>query len=113
VVGEATKLAAPEFAYRELDRVRVKGKNEPVPIFEPLGREEELNDVQRDALAQWHAALALVRAQSWDEAERILNALHSAYPEDGLFVLYLERLAHYRARPPGAGWDGVTTFETK
>ena len=37
LVGEATKDAAPEFVYRELDLVRVKGKDKPVAIFEPLG----------------------------------------------------------------------------
>ncbi len=34
IVSETTKAAAPEYAYRELDRVRVKGKHEPVVIYE-------------------------------------------------------------------------------
>jgi adenylate cyclase len=112
-VGEATKFAAPQFAYRELDRVRVKGKNEPVPIFEPLGLAAELDDVTRNALNQWHQALELVRVQQWDPAEQLLRALHDAYPAVGLYTLYLERIVHFRAHPPGAEWDGVTTFETK
>jgi adenylate cyclase len=84
-----------------------------VPIFEPLGSEKEVDAATRAALAQWHAALALVRAQDWDAAEREIQSLHDAEPERVLYALYLERIAHYRAQPPGADWDGVTTFDTK
>jgi adenylate cyclase len=112
-VGEATRLAAPEFVYRELDLVRVKGKNEPVAIFEPLGKPADLAPAVLDELAAWDAALASVRAQDWDGAERALAALHAAHPQRALYALYLERIARWRAEPPGAGWDGVTTFETK
>jgi len=113
VVGESTRLAAPQFAYRELDRVRVKGKNEPVPIFHPVALDTELDEDSRRIFAQWHEALALVRAQQWEAAESILTTLHAAHPEDGLYELYLKRIAYYREHPPGADWDGVTTFETK
>jgi adenylate cyclase len=112
-VGIATRLAAPEFVYRELDLVRVKGKNEPVAIFEPLGKPAELAPEMMDELAQWDAALALVRGQAWIDAEEAVEALARAHPERGLYALYLERIAHYRAHPPGPGWDGVTTFDTK
>lgn len=112
-VGEATKLAAPQFAYRELDRVRVKGKNEPVPIFEPMGLETELDESVRAIVGKWHEALALVRAQEWDKAEAMLNALLADHPGDVLYTLYLQRIAYFREHPPGAEWDGVTTFETK
>ncbi|HEX7636055.1 MAG TPA: adenylate/guanylate cyclase domain-containing protein [Noviherbaspirillum sp.] len=112
-VGEATRRAAPQFAYRELDRVRVKGKNEPVPIFEPLGLDAGIDDNTRGMLKKWHEALALVRTQQWDAAERLLCELHDAWPDHGLYSLYLQRIAHYRTHAPGADWDGVTTFETK
>ena len=112
-VGEATRRAAPQFAYRELDQVRVKGKNEPVPIFEPLGLDADIDDNTRTMLNEWHEALALVRAQQWDAAERLLRELHDAWPDHGLYSLYIERIAHYRVHAPGADWDGVTTFETK
>ena len=113
IVGEATRLAAPEFAYRELDRVRVKGKNEPVPIFEPLGPSRDIDENTRAELELWHKALGQVRAQQWDEAGHLLHKLHTAYPVRELYKLYLERIEHYREHPPGAGWDGVTTFKTK
>jgi adenylate cyclase len=112
-VGEATRLAAPEYAYRELDLVRVKGKTEPVAIFEPLGLAAGIGQATLDELAAWDAALALVRRQRWDEAVGRLGALRQAYPERGLYALYLERLAHYRLHPPAEDWDGATTFETK
>jgi adenylate cyclase len=112
-VGDATRVAAPQFAYRELDRVRVKGKNEPVPIFEPLGLDAELDEAVRVTLKKWHEALGLVRAQQWDQAEQLIRELLAENPDTGLYALYLERIAHYREHPPGADWDGVTTFETK
>jgi adenylate cyclase len=112
-VGEATRQAAPEYVYRELDLVRVKGKNEPVAIFEPLGRAGDVAQPVLDEITAWSDALALVRAQRWDEAEQRIGALHMAHPARGLYELYLSRIAHYRQHPPGAAWDGVTTFETK
>ncbi|PWF43100.1 CHASE2 domain-containing protein [Massilia glaciei] len=112
-VGEATRAAAPEYAYRELDLVRVKGKNEPVAIYEPLLPAAEAGPELLAELARWASALALVRSQRWDAAAAALAGLAAASPGSGLYRLYLERVAHLRAHPPGADWDGVTTFETK
>ena len=112
-VGDATRLAAPQFAYRELDRVRVKGKNEPVPIFEPLALASELQDAVRADVEKWHEALGLVRAQQWDRAEGLLRELLADHPDEVLYKLYIQRIEHYREQPPGPDWDGVTTFETK
>ena len=112
-VGEATRAAAPEFAYRELDLVRVKGKNEPVAIFEPIALEKDLDPATRGELERWHKALAAVRLQQWDQAMQIIVDLSATFPERSLYSLYTERITYYRAHPPGADWDGVTTFETK
>jgi adenylate cyclase len=112
-VGVATRLAAPEFAYRELDLVRVKGKNEPVAIFEPLGKPAELPASLLEELREWDEALALVRARQWIDAERRIGSLRAAHPQTALYALYLERIAVWRAQPPGEGWDGVTAFDTK
>jgi adenylate cyclase len=109
-VGANTRAAAPEFCYRELDRVRVKGKHEPVAIFEPVAPTGEIDDATAQQLARWHSALAAVRAQQWDQAEAILNELT---PQRALYRLYLDRIAHFRVHPPGADWDGVTSFDSK
>jgi adenylate cyclase len=112
-VGEATRMAAQEFVYRELDLVRVKGKNEPVAIFEPLGKPADLPAAVLDELRAWDEALALVRARQWDEARRRIEGLHEANAQQRLYALYLERIAVWREQPPGEGWDGVTRFDTK
>ena len=112
-VGEATKKAAPEFAYRELDRVKVKGKNEPVAIFEPIGLEAELDDITRAELKSWHNALVLFRLQKWDEATVIIQALHDTHPKFYLYQLALINIERFRHNSPGPDWDGVTTYQTK
>lgn len=112
IVGAGTRIAAPEYAYRELDRVRVKGKNEPVPIFEPLGLDGELDAATRSMLDQWHQALSHIRAQRWDDAEKLLLALQSAQAHP-LYALYLERIQTYRRMSLPPDWDGVTTFDSK
>jgi adenylate cyclase len=112
-VGAATRMAAPQFAWRELDLVRVKGKAAPVAIHEPVALDSELDDAGRAELAQWHAALALVRAQRWDEAQAAIAQLQADAPSSVLYALYAGRVRRYREQPPGADWDGVTTFDTK
>ena len=112
LVGNATRLAAPEYAYRELDKVRVKGKNEPVPIFQPVDLESAITDAQRESLARWHQALEWVRTQRWDEAEQAILALQKE-GDQGVYSLYLKRIEMFRREPPPADWDGVTTFDTK
>jgi adenylate cyclase len=113
IVSETTRAQVKDYIYRELDRVRVKGKDEPVGIFEPLGMPAEISKATQDELKLWNQALRFYRAQDWDQAELQLYNLSRISPERYLYQLYTTRIAHHRANPPGDGWDGVTTFETK
>jgi adenylate cyclase len=113
IVGQATKEAVTGIVFRELDRVRVKGKDASVAIFEPLGPENEVGKERVEELKLWSQALKLYRARNWDQAELILFNLTRLYPGAPLYSLYADRVARYRHESPGAGWDGVTSFETK
>ncbi|MFA5370552.1 MAG: adenylate/guanylate cyclase domain-containing protein [Sideroxydans sp.] len=113
MVGEMTKQAAPQFVYREVDKVRVKGKVEPVAIFEPLGLTGEVEQAVLDEVKLFHQALRSYRKQEWDKAELELLSLHNMAPTSKLYQVYAERVAYYRANPPGAEWDGVFIFKTK
>ena len=113
IVSEATRALVGNMVYRELDRVRVKGKGEPVAIFEPLGVVGEVSQADLDELTLWHQALRLYREQDWDQAELLLDQLSRISAQCVLYQVYAKRIVHYRANPPEAAWDGVTTFATK
>ena len=113
IVGPQTREQLGDMVFRELDKVRVKGKDEPVTMFEPLGMVGEVPAEVLDQLTLWKHALRLYRAQDWEQAELQLFNLSRLAPEARLYQLYLERVALLRKSPPGTDWDGVTTFETK
>jgi adenylate cyclase len=113
LVGESTKKRVPDVIFREIDRVRVKGKDEPVAIFEPVGFDGQVDKAVLDELRLWHQVLKLYRAQDWDKAELQLLNLQRMNPACELYRIFSEKLNDYRANPPGSAWDGVTKFETK
>ena len=113
LVSETARAQVPEMLYREIDRVRVKGKDEPVGIFEPVGLPGDVSAEVRDEISLWDQALDCYRQQAWDQAESHLRDLSQRRPDCRLYPLYAQRIARYRVNPPGEGWDGVTTFETK
>ena len=113
IVSEFTKAQVPDFVYRELDNVRVKGKDKPVAIFEPICEEAQLEKDTKDNLKLYREALKLYRSQSWDLAEIQLINLQKLEPQRYVYEMYIKRIAYFRANPPGSDWDGVFNFETK
>jgi adenylate cyclase len=113
IASESTKSKVKGFVFRELDKVKVKGKDEPVAIFEVVGAEGEVDRKQHEELKLWHQCLKHYRAQDWDQAEVALLNLQRMYPGRKLYAEFSERVAEYRKDPPGPGWDGVTKFKTK
>ena len=113
LVSEHIVKAVPEVVYCEMDRVRVKGKLEPITIYEPIGKKGALSDVQLDEIEAFHKALGYFVKQKFDETAEILTRLKSANPNRKVYDLYEERIAYYRENPPGENWDGVYTFTKK
>ena len=113
LVSERIVRQAPSFVYREVDKVRVKGKLEGIAIFEPLGASGQVDHDTVAEIDRFHEALEHYRGQRWDEAERRLKNLAQASPGTKLYKLYLDRVAWFRAQPPDADWDGVFVFTTK
>lgn len=113
IVGEATKFEVPEYEYRELDRVKVKGKDKPVAIYEPLGLLEKVDKSTRKDLKRFHLGLKHYRACNWDEAEREIFALSSLDKDRKIYQIYLDRIMKYRENPPPDDWDGSFIHTTK
>ena len=113
IVSGSTKDAVSEFIFKELDLVRVKGKNEPVAIFEPIGHKNDVDKATTSELSRYKQALKVYRQQDWDKAEMDFFNLSQSFPDCLLYKEYLNRIAKYRANPPGENWDGVFTHTSK
>jgi adenylate cyclase len=113
IVGENTRNAAADFVYRELDHVRVKGKDKPIAIFEPLGLVGEIDKSTHDELKLFHEMRRLYRKQNWEQVELQLMNLQRISPQAELYKIYAKRVVHFRNNPPPGDWDGVYVFETK
>jgi adenylate cyclase len=113
IVGEKTRNLVKDFLYRELDHVRVKGKDKPVAIYEPLALVSEASKALRDEVKLFHEVRRLYRKQDWDQAELQLMNLQRMTPDSALYGIYTKRVINFRKNPPDADWDGVFDFLTK
>ena len=113
VASQATQSLAPEFVWQELDRVRVKGKQQAVTVLTPIALKTALTAAQSDELALWQVFLAAYRAQNHEKADFFLGQLLQLDATKPLYKLYAARIAATRGQPIDPGWDAVTNFETK
>jgi adenylate cyclase len=113
LVSENQVKAAQGFVYREIDKVVVKGRQEGISIFEPIGKVGEVGETQLQEIDRYHKALEQYRKQRWDEAETTLKNLSYAAPDAKLYKVYLKRIAYWRANTPGPMWNGVWVWTTK
>lgn len=118
-----SKIMISEFTYnhvktkvlvRELDLIQVKGKVEPVKVFELLGPiDMQLTEQQRTANELYHEGLKLYRERKWDEAIAYFNQALKLDPECRAASIYIERASLYQLNPPPDDWNGVFVMMTK
>ena len=113
VVSEATKNQTTDVAWQELDRVRVKGKEQAVAIFWPVAPMLRIAEETVSELKLWAVFMKAYRAQNWDQADVMLLNLMRMNAKKYLYLLYAERVASMRLLPFDPEWDGATNFETK
>jgi adenylate cyclase len=120
IVNETTYQAAKDdgFVFRELDLMRVKGKLQPVTIYQLMGRQtdfaangpaEELRTQQE----MFALARKLYRNRQWKAAEGAFQEFLDKWPNDGPSRVYLERCQEYIAAEPPGNWDGVFVMTHK
>ena len=113
VVSESTRKQANDFAWQELDKVRVKGKDNAVAIFWPLAPVDRIDADKTSELKTWALALKAYRAQDWDQCDVQLLNLQRLNAKKYLYQLYADRVASMRLLPFDPEWDGATNFQTK
>src|SRR6266436_2766092 len=120
LVNETTYSAAKGdgFVFRELDLIRVKGKLQPVAIYELIGRAAESSvygapDEVRHRLDLFHQAHELYRKRRWEDAQISFQTILDKWPDDGPSRAYWKRCQEYLFDEPPSGWDGVFTMTLK
>ncbi|MGE5546272.1 MAG: CHASE2 domain-containing protein [Solirubrobacterales bacterium] len=113
MISEYTHAAVPGLVARELDMVRVKGKDTPVRIFEPIGFEGDVDDETLVRLKRYHEAVEAYRSQNFKAARVEFQGLLVDEPERTIYKIYLQRIDHFIDEPPALDWDGVYTHKEK
>jgi len=120
LVNESTYVAVKDagFLFRELDIIRVKGKLQPVTIYELMGKLSELEQDPkfkelRERLQDFAAARQLYRNREWEQAQHAFQEILNRTPDDGPSRMYWKRCQEYLFDEPPIGWDGVFTMTHK
>jgi adenylate cyclase len=108
---ESFRQAMPKFFGRELDLVRVKGKQKPVRIFEIMAKSGEETEKQKEIRRFFESGLGLYRKRKWSAAiKEFSKAERLGDRASGKFIGRCRALS--RERLP-RGWDGVFEAKTK
>ncbi|MGB8476298.1 MAG: adenylate/guanylate cyclase domain-containing protein [Candidatus Acidiferrum sp.] len=114
IVNETTYQAVKDdgFVFRELDLMRVKGKVQPVTIYQLMGRQADFDadgssEVVRSQVQMFGHARELYRTRQWAAAQSAFQEFLDKWPADGPSRMYWKRCQEYLFDEPPASWDGV------
>jgi adenylate cyclase len=114
MISDFTYEAAKEhIEVRELDLIRVVGKNEPVRIYEVMGKKGEVDKEQLKAARYFSKGLQLYRSQKWVEAAKYFAHSNKMFKKDTASQVFFERCKSFEKNSPGKNWDGVYQMATK
>ncbi|MDQ3027043.1 MAG: HAMP domain-containing protein [Pseudomonadota bacterium] len=102
-----------DIVFRELDKVRVRGRTVAERIFEPLGREGEIAAGEIERLARWHRSLEFFRNGAWPAARSGFESLAGDEGYERLVQIYLGYLRDLEGKPPAPDWDAAFTLYDK
>jgi adenylate cyclase len=98
---------------RELDLIRVKGKQIPIRIYELICKKDGLSPSQADLVSMFHEGLVLYRSMKWKKAAGIFQEILTAHPEDGPSITYAGRCKMLASVGVPKDWDRVFVMTTK
>lgn len=115
VISEFTyELCQEQLWVRELDRIRVKGKNEPVSVYDVLGdRQSSLSDDTLEFLELYKMGRAAYSSRNFEAAIRHFEIAQKLRPTDKAVAMHIARSRDYLTNLPPEGWDGVYTMTVK
>lgn len=114
LIGPRTfELAQANIEAREVDRMRVKGKHEPVVVYEVLARKGDLAPEKQRVVDCFREGLSLYKQQAFERAKNRFEQALALDPSDGPSQVYQHRSEEYLKSPPPPDWDGVFDLKSK
>jgi adenylate cyclase len=104
---ETARRVAGQFELREIDAIAVKGKTEPVIIYELLAEAGALQPARAELRSAYAEGLKAYRSRDWQAAETSFRRALAIEPADGPARTMLSRLPALGALPEEAPWDGI------
>jgi len=101
------------FITREVDIIKVKGKDKPVAVYELLARKGELAETGEKLLEKYNNGMKLYKERNFKEAHLAFKEALEVYAEDKMSELYAVRCEILSNFPPPDDWDGVFSMKTK
>ncbi len=113
LASQETRDRAAGFVWRRVDVVRVKGKSEPVGVYELLGAQGRVTDARLVFARRYEEALEFYCSRRFAEACGALEGLAAEHPNDLSVTRLLGLARRLEGNPPDASWDGVSDFFEK
>lgn len=114
MISEFTyKQAADYIDVRELDTIRVVGKNEPITVYDLLDRKNQVTGKYADMIDLFHKGLYMYKQLQFQDAVKCFQSALELYPMDGPSQTYMERCKLFIQNPPDEDWDRVFTHTQK
>jgi len=112
LIGEETYDHITGFVCRFMDRIQVKGKEEAIRVYEPLGVEGKVDQLVLDEIEQYNKAYQLYLDRNWDDAKHAFDELFSQSPLM-LYEVYSERIDDLKHQTLPDDWDGTFRHTSK
>ena len=114
MISESTyRFCEGDVDVRELDRITVVGKSEPVTVYQLLNRKSQTTGAVADLVDQFSKGLELYKAGDFSRAKSEFSACLDIFADDGPAQTYIARCQAFADNPPGADWDGVYRLTEK
>ena len=114
MISESTYRSCEEdIDVRELDRIMVVGKSEPVTVYQLLSRKNQTTGADADLVDQFSKGLELYKAGDFRLAKSEFLSCLDIFADDGPALTYISRCQAFADNPPDANWDGVYRLTEK
>jgi adenylate cyclase len=114
IISDVTyRLVKHRIEARELDLIAVKGREQPVRIYELLGEKNAISEHEARMKRLFEEGLNFYKRKAFEDARRCFERVLEIRHDDAPSLVFVERCSNYMKSPPPVGWDGVFRLTKK